>query len=205
MRYLWAGGGGFGGVGHWRDKLSPAKRRVYDRSDTVTSIPLLPGPVLLEAVRGLQDALGTGDRRRVARLAQHVADALCQGLRLPVLRVVVQGRRPSSQRGELHGLYTPGEQSRDTVRVWMNTAKRGQVVAFRTFLRTLVHEICHHLDYALLGLTDSYHTEGFFMRESGIVRSLTNEARVHPTRGATVGDGGPAGRQVGAREPGSQG
>ncbi len=44
--------------------------------------------------------------------------------------------------------------------------------AFRTFLRTLLHEICHHLDYELLKLDDSFHTEGFFKRESSLFNQL---------------------------------
>jgi hypothetical protein len=58
----------------------------------------------------------------------------------------------------------------------MLTAKRGQIVAFKTFLRTLLHEICHHLDYALLRLRDSLHTQGFYQRESSLFRELTADA-----------------------------
>lgn len=47
------------------------------------------------------------------------------------------------------------------MKLWMRTAKRRQVVAFKTFLRTLLHEVCHHLDYECLKLKDSFHTEGF--------------------------------------------
>src|SRR5439155_694108 len=61
---------------------------------------------------------------------------------------------------------------RDLITVWMLTAKRGQVVAFRTFLRTLLHELCHHLDYTLLHLRDSLHTQGFYQRESSLFHAL---------------------------------
>ena len=54
----------------------------------------------------------------------------------------------------------------------MRTAAKQQVVAFRTFLRTLLHELCHHLDYERYALEDSYHTEGFFARESALMRQL---------------------------------
>jgi hypothetical protein len=54
----------------------------------------------------------------------------------------------------------------------MRTASRKQVVAFRTFLRTLVHELCHHLDFTYLGLSETFHTEGFFKRESALMRQL---------------------------------
>jgi len=63
-----------------------------------------------------------------------------------------------------------------TITVWMRTAKRKQVVAVKTFLRTFIHEICHHLDYELLDLGESFHTEGFYKRESSIVHQLTRSA-----------------------------
>lgn len=58
------------------------------------------------------------------------------------------------------------------IRVWMKTAANERVVAHRTFLRTLLHEVCHHLDYDLLQLADFFHTQGFFARESSLVRQL---------------------------------
>ena len=99
------------------------------------------------------------------------------------------GVRPSDAHGELHGLYTPsnGGPKRDTVQVWMYTARRRQVVAFKTFLRTLLHELCHHLDYERLKLDDSFHTEGFYKRESSLMyailpRTLTaRPRRARPT------------------------
>jgi hypothetical protein len=54
----------------------------------------------------------------------------------------------------------------------MRTARHKRVVAFRTFLRTLLHELGHHLDYELLKLADSFHTEGFFQRESSLFRQI---------------------------------
>jgi hypothetical protein len=51
-----------------------------------------------------------------------------------------------------------------------------QVVKFRTFLRTLVHEVCHHLDYELYKLAETFHTVGFYARESAMVRELLGEA-----------------------------
>lgn len=143
----------------------------------MTSIPLRPSPGLSHAVRELQDALQQGNRRRVGVVSQQIADGVCATLRVPRLRVLVEGRRPSSDWGELHGLYTQGEHDRrDTVKVWMMTAKRAQIVAFRTFLRTLVHELCHHLDYVFFDLPDSLHTDGFYMRESHLVRRLLDGA-----------------------------
>ena len=64
----------------------------------------------------------------------------------------------------------------------MRTAQRKQVVAFKTFLRTLLHEIGHHLDYELLELEDSLHTEGFYKRESSLFRQLVPEPSLYEER-----------------------
>jgi hypothetical protein len=89
------------------------------------------------------------------------------------VRVEVLAVRPHKPTEELHGLYTWEQGKTPRVQVWMRTAKQQRVVAFRTFLRTLLHEMCHHIDYTLYGLAESFHTEGFFRRESSLVRQLT--------------------------------
>ncbi len=82
-------------------------------------------------------------------------------------------QRPADDYGELHGLYEP-EEGRTPARitVWMRTAARRNVVAFKTFLRTLTHEVCHHLDYELYKLPETFHTEGFYKRESTLTARL---------------------------------
>jgi hypothetical protein len=99
----------------------------------------------------------------------------------------VLAKRPSSDYGELHGLYEP-EEGRVPARitVWMRTAQRQQVVAFRSFLRTLVHEIGHHLDYEMYKLEETFHTDGFYKRESTLANALIALMAVPPppARGA---------------------
>ena len=136
--------------------------------------------------------LASGAVEPVERAAQAIADEICLALRIPRVRVRVSGTRPSNTRGELHGLYTAGEGGgAPTIKVWMLTAKRGQVVAFKTFLRTLLHEVCHHLDYALLHLNDSFHTDGFYKRESSLFYQIGG-AEVAPTRRAAATNPGDA-------------
>lgn len=157
----------------FRHRLTRSQRVQYDRSNAVSFIPLRVTPPLIEAVRLLQEALQAGNRSRTESISQSICDELCAILRVPPLRVSVDEVRPSDHRGELHGLYVPATGGRhDRVRLWMMTAKRGQVVAFRTFLRTLIHEVCHHLDYTLLRLHASFHTDGFFKRESSLFNQL---------------------------------
>jgi hypothetical protein len=93
-------------------------------------------------------------------------------LEVPPAAVQVLAARPSSRYGELHGLYTSEPPRPPRIQVWMRTARHQRVVAFRTFLRTLLHEAGHHLDYTHLRLEDSFHTEGFFKRESSLFDQL---------------------------------
>lgn len=50
------------------------------------------------------------------------------------------------------------------IRIWSRTAVRKQVTSFGTFLSTLCHEFCHHLDCQKLGFRKSPHTRGFYER-----------------------------------------
>jgi hypothetical protein len=52
------------------------------------------------------------------------------------------------------------------------TAKRKQLRATKSVLDTLLHEYCHHVDYFLLGLTNSLHTAGFYKRISHLKSAL---------------------------------
>jgi hypothetical protein len=89
------------------------------------------------------------------------------------VKVSVLARRPRNRAGELHGLYTLEEDGRAHIEVWMRTAEHRRVVASRTFLRILAHEICHHLDFTHFRLRETFHTQGFFRRESSLVKQLT--------------------------------
>jgi hypothetical protein len=157
----------------WYRRLPAGLRRVAAASDRVPTVPLRAGPALQGAVAALPTVLATGRDRDVQALAQRISDGICAALGVAGVRVRVAARRPPLRGGELQGLYTPANGGgRDLITVWMLTAKRGQVVAFRTFLRTLLHELCHHLDYTLLHLRDSLHTQGFYQRESSLFHAL---------------------------------
>ena len=170
---------------NYRHRLSRARQRVYDRSNSTPSIRLVASGTLRRAVSALPAVLQMGDRTRVERMAQVIADEISVALRVPGVRLIVGGTRPSNTRGELHGLYTPAEDGRrSTIHVWMMTAKRQEVVKPRTFLRTLLHEVCHHLDYALLRLPDSLHTEGFYQRESSLFHQIGGAAMAPSSRAA---------------------
>src|SRR5512135_3779884 len=154
-------------------KLSAARQRIYRRSDAIESLALPPGVAAGAIVARVRAALVRDDRAAVQRACQELADVLTAGYRVPKLRIKVLAKRPSGDYGELHGLYEPEEGATPaTISVWMRTAAKKQVVAFKTFLRTLVHEVCHHLDYDLFKLEETFHTDGFYKRESSLANAL---------------------------------
>jgi len=157
----------------WYRRLPPGLRRVAADSDRLPRLRLDPSPGLRQAVAELPPALVSARPRAVQSVGQRIADGVCCDLAVAKVRIRVAARRPHDQRGELHGLYTPrAPVGPDEITLWMLTAKRGQVVAYRTFLRTLLHELSHHLDYTLFRLRDSLHTQGFYERESSLFGAL---------------------------------
>jgi hypothetical protein len=64
------------------------------------------------------------------------------------------------------------------IRLWMRTAVRKDITSFGTFLSTICHEFCHHLDFQKFGFTDSWHTRGFYERAA----ALCHHARGTPPK-----------------------
>lgn len=165
-------------------RLSKRQQLIYQRSDAV-SVVVLPESAGLHAdTARLVQALEQEERAAIETACQRIADGITARLEVTPLRIKVLARRPKLQGGELHGIYERMETGRAVIKLWMRTVERRQVVAFRTFFRTLIHELCHHLDYEWLKLADSLHTEGFYKRESSLMRQLTeaHEALTQKTK-----------------------
>jgi hypothetical protein len=180
------------------ERLSRAQQKIYRESDSVTELRLERPADLHPRVAALQAALATEARAATQAATEALIDGLTDALGISRVTVEVLAARPHAQWGELHGLYTVTRGRRPKIQLWMRTAKHKRVVAFRTFLRTLLHEVGHHIDYTLLRLADSFHTEGFYKRESSLFYQLVPDARHRVTapavrsmedwRGETVAD-----------------
>lgn len=173
-------------------RLRPWQQRIYRRSDEIVAIRVPAAGELTHVALAIGQALAAGDPQATTRASHELLRRICARLGVAPPVVTVLAERPAGTWGELHGLYNPGDAG-GRITVWMRTARRRQVVAFRTFLRTLLHELCHHLDYALLGLEHSFHTAGFYKRESSLYRQLLPEApaarrRTVATAAATPAD-----------------
>ena len=149
---------------------------IYRASDRLTEVPLgTEADELRTLTVGIERALRTGQCAPVCELCQRLADTLTRSLGIPQVRVEILDSRPRKSDCELYGIYER-EDADCRIRLWMRTAHYKRIVAFRTFLRTLLHELCHHLDFELHRLPDSLHTEGFFKRESSLFHQLAPAA-----------------------------
>jgi hypothetical protein len=164
------------------ERLPADSKRTYRKSDTIRRVELPNAPAIVALAHAIEAALAAAERAAVERACQAFVDAVNAQLATPPIRVRVLERRPANSGGELQGLYEPDEVTGGVARitVWMRTAQRVQVVRFRTFLRTLIHEVCHHLDYELYGFDETFHTEGFYVRESAGTRDVLGEPPAPP-------------------------
>ena len=164
----------FSAMYDYYQNLSPSLKSVYRSSDRVQSVPRLPeaGNLCLLSI-ALRDDLKSGNKAAVTARVRFLANGLarCFAIQTPLVKVL--NKRPVRSQSEYYGLYEAADDgSPPVIKLWMYTSQRQKVVAYKTFLRTFVHEFCHHLDYEWLRLSDSLHTEGFFKRESSLFKQL---------------------------------
>jgi uncharacterized damage-inducible protein DinB len=158
-------------------RLTRGQQAVYRKSDAITEIRLAQAERFAAAVDAVETALLAQDRAATQAASERVIRGLIEVLGAPPVRVEVLAARPHARWGELHGLYTAERGRHPKIQLWMRTAKQKRVVAFRTYLRTLLHEVGHHLDYTVLRLDESYHTDGFYKRESSLFHQLVTDLR----------------------------
>src|SRR5687768_6876125 len=122
-------------------RLSAEDKEVYRRSAAIPKVPIEDVLSLAPAVRAIEAGLEKDDRPAVEAACGKLVNGIARKLGVEPLSVIVLATRPSSTAGELHGLYVREPGRRAVIRVWMRTAAREDVVRFRTFLRTLLHEV----------------------------------------------------------------
>ncbi len=164
--------------------LSAANKRVYDASDRIERTLLPDAESLRPLMPRLKAALEEDARAKVELITQKLAGEILKQLEVAPVTLRVLAVRPADGSGELHGLYEGVEGRLRTARIslWMRTAMKKKPVAFKSFLRTALHELGHHLDYEYFKLADSFHTEGFYKRESSLFYQLLPEAQKAPAK-----------------------
>jgi hypothetical protein len=147
----------------------PANRAGFLESDRLREIELPQNAKLIRIANSIASAMEHGTTAAARRPCAELLAELSEFYKVPACEIRVLAARPlrvlESWTSELFGDYSP-----DTmlIRVWMRTAVRKEVTSFGTFLSTLCHEFCHHLDYQKFGFADSWHTRGFYERAGAL-------------------------------------
>ncbi len=158
-------------------RLTVRQQGIYRKSDSIVAVPIPDGAALVPMVSGINAFLMAEDRVGTQVASQALVNELTRRFGVPPIAVAVLATRPVLRGGaDLYGLYEPAGRGKPiTLSVWMRTSQRKKVVAFRPFLRTLIHEFCHHLDYEFFRLAETFHTTGFYQRESSLMRQLLEQ------------------------------
>ena len=162
------------------DAPPPKGSRVeFLESDRTKILGLPQNGSLPEIVRRLESAMKASAAPDVRKSCAEFLAVASDFYKVPRCGIRVLAARPLRVREnwatELFGDYHPETM---LIRVWMRTAVRKEVTSFGTFLSTLCHEFCHHLDLQLFRFPDSWHTRGFYER----VAALYHHARGTPAK-----------------------
>lgn len=148
--------------------LTDAPPRNRDRagfleSDRIKTLDLPENGHLPALAKTVESAMQAGKIADVRRACIEFLQEASRLYRVPTCGVRVLAARPlrvrESWTSELFGDYQVETMA---IRLWMRTAVRKQVTSYGTFLSTLCHEFCHHLDCQWFGFRDSWHTRGFY-------------------------------------------
>jgi hypothetical protein len=144
-------------------------RAGFLKSDGIKTLGLPENGRLCVIAKSIESAMKTGKTADVRRACTEFLAVASRLYRVPTCGVRVLAARPLRVREhgttELFGDYHIPTMA---IRLWMRTAVRREVTSFGTFLSTLCHEFCHHLDYQLFRFPDSWHTRGFYERTAAL-------------------------------------
>ena len=143
-----------------------ALRAQFLESDELCALEVPADDRLRAAANAIDLAMKSGSNSAVREACDEFLRVTSGFYQVAQPQIRVLSARPVRVReggwaSELFGDYDRGKM---VIRVWMRTAVRKQRTSLGTFLSTLCHEFCHHLDAQRLGFRDTPHTRGFYAR-----------------------------------------
>ncbi|MDZ4835570.1 MAG: hypothetical protein SGJ27_17485 [Candidatus Melainabacteria bacterium] len=147
----------------------------YLRSDSMRKIGLPPAEPSRTLALRIKEALANDDRKALQIACKDLLHALSDAYNVKPPGIKVLAARPRKVTDawvtETFGDYDP---ETTQIRLWMRTAVQKKATSYGTFLSTLCHEFCHHLDMVSLELPDTFHTRGFYERTAWIYHHIQN-------------------------------
>jgi len=146
-----------------------ADRLQFTESDRIKTLALPEDCELPRIANVIDSRMQKGVAADVRRASAEFLAVACSFYQVPNCGFRILAARPLRVRenwtSELFGDYHPETM---LIRVWMRTAVRREITSYGTFLSTLCHEFCHHLDFQHFGFRDSWHTRGFYERAAAL-------------------------------------
>ena len=145
----------------------------YGKSNRIikTRITVSTEAVIL-ANKICRDALQCVSTRQA--LSERLLDELCDGAKIDIVKLKISDTKQYHRRAngrvamKQYGSYRPASKH---ISIQNLTAVRGQILAPKTFLDTLLHEWMHHYDTYKLKLR-SIHSKGFYQRINDLKEKL---------------------------------
>jgi len=139
------------------------KKSNYERSNDITTIDFPISTHVKKLAGKLLKSKSEGKRQR---LGDELLDELADLSRIDIVKLKISSAKQYHKKykgrviARQYGYYKP-----ETKYIYINnrTAVRGQILASKTLLDTMLHEWVHHYDHCKLGL-NSIHTAGFYAR-----------------------------------------
>jgi hypothetical protein len=147
---------------------SGSRARDFLESDSLKRLELPSHGLLRASTFSIESAMQESRPAAVRYACAQFLSVAASFYRVPTPEVRVLAARPRRVREGGWTIELFGDYSVQTmlIRVWTRTAVRKQITSFGTFLSTLCHEFCHHLDCRRFGFRASPHTRGFYERSA---------------------------------------
>jgi hypothetical protein len=159
-------------------KPRKGKLAAFNESDRIATLALPSHAELLTSTTFIELGMKIGKAQDVRVACEQFVKSLSRFYQVPTCGVRVLASRPLRIRdnwsSELFGDYDPSAMA---IRVWMRTAVKKDITSFGTFLSTLCHEYCHHLDFQHFKFPDSWHTRGFYERAAALYHQARGTSR----------------------------
>lgn len=143
----------------------------YLKSNSHIKVKLTPTQ---SALKLASELLSSSEAHRRQELGEALLDELSDCAGIDVVELVVSDQNQAHRRSgtrivmKKYGSYRPSSR---TINISNRTAARGQILAPKSFLDTLLHEWLHHYDTHKLRI-NSIHSKGFYDRLSDLKDKL---------------------------------
>lgn len=147
------------------------KQSNYDYSNSITKVKI---PVSQEATDLARGLLSITEYEERQTLSEQLLDELCDLANIDIVEfnLIDNNQIHKKRDGKIvmkrYGSY---KVSNKTISIHHRTASRGQVLAPKSYLDTLLHEWLHHYDFKKLKL-NSIHSRGFYLRLNNLKAKL---------------------------------